>query len=133
MNTSLFGLILLVLSGAVVAAETAGQLYPSFEVRGQDGSSPTFVFSEAHATSESPIVITVPGRKLTDADRQHRVDLQKYWLSKNVPKDFEYRTRSLDECGLERPGEFAACDHYVFGDPKSGQEFHYYIYVGNWP
>ncbi|HEY0684006.1 MAG TPA: hypothetical protein VGD45_16870 [Steroidobacter sp.] len=133
MNTPLFGLILLVLAGAVVAGEAVSKRYESFEVRSQDGTSPTFIFSAADATSESPIVISVPGRKLTEADRQHRVGLQKYWLSKNVPKDFEYRVRSLVECGLQRPGEFAACDHYVFVDPKSEQEFHYYIYVGNWP
>jgi len=133
MNTSLFKWTLLVLSGAVLAAETAGKLYPSFEARSQDSSNPTFVFSEGYATSDAPIVITTPGRNLTDSDRQHRVHLEKYWLSVNVPKELEYRFRSLDECGLKRAGEFAACDHYVFVDPKSDREFHYYFYVGNWP
>ena len=123
----------MMLSGAVVAGEALSKLYPSFEVRSQDGGSRTFVFSEAYATSQSPIVITILGRKLTHADRQHRVDLQKHWLSRNVPKGLEYRSRSLDQCDLKRPGEFAACDHYVFVDPESEQELHYYIYAGNWP
>lgn len=95
--------------------------------------SPSFVFSEGYATSESPIVITIPGRKLTDADREHRVGLQKYWLSRNVPKEFELQRRSLVQCDLKRPDEFAACDRYVFVDPESKQQFNYYIYVGNWP
>jgi hypothetical protein len=132
MSTRL-GLVFLLLSAAAVAGEAGTKLHASFEVRSPDGKSPTFVFSEGYATSESPILITIPGRKLTNADRQYRVDLQKRWLSVNVPKGLEYRFRSLEKCGLKRPDEFAACDHYVFADPKAQREFHYYIYVGNWP
>ena len=133
MRTSCVGLMLLILSNVVAGSEADSNVYPSFEIRSHDGKSPTFVFSEGYATSKSPIVITTPGRKLTNAERQHRVDLQKHWLSRNVPKHLELQSRTLDECGLKRPDEIAACDHYVFVDAKSKQTIHYYIYVGNWP
>ena len=112
-------------------AQPDAKPFKSFQTHLDGGS--TFVFSEDYATIESPVVISVPGRKLTNDDREFRVDLQKYWLSINVPKNLRYAFRSLDECGRKIAGEYPFCDHYVFSDPKTDKQFDYYIYVGNWP
>ena len=92
-----------------------------------------YTFSRAPATSKEPVVIKAEGRPLTAADRKHRVDLQKTWISKNVPKAYVFRLRALQECEFKREDEFNACDVYHFEDPKSGRQISYYIYVGNWP
>ncbi|MEQ1767095.1 MAG: hypothetical protein ABL859_06660 [Methylotenera sp.] len=116
------------------AAQDRNRSFKSFEVvdhNVKDG--PAFVFSEAYATSNSPVVISVAGRKLTNADRTNRVDLQKHWLSVNVPRNFEFQMRSLAECKFKRKGEYPSCDVYVFLDPATKKEDEYYIYVGNWP
>ncbi|BCT91051.1 hypothetical protein LYSHEL_00750 [Lysobacter helvus] len=94
---------------------------------------PTFAFSSARATSDDPVVITIPGRKLTNADREFRVSLQKHWLSVNVPEAWDFQMRALVECGRKRKGEFPVCDEYDFIDPKSGQRHAIFLYVGNWP
>ena len=115
-------------------AQEVRRSFASFEVVNHDvKDGPTYVFSDGYATVDSPIVITVAGRRLADADRSNRVDLQKHWLSINVPDNFKLQYRSLVECGLERKGEYPFCDLYTFVDPVWGQEHDYYIYVGNWP
>lgn len=76
------------------AGQDRRQMFESFEVVDADvKNGPTFVFSKAYATSASPVVITASGRKLTNADRTNRVDLQKHWLSVNVPESFTIRDR----------------------------------------
>ncbi len=107
--------------------------YAGFDVTDHDDPKVSFSFSAADASSTSPIVISIPGRKLTNDDRQHRVDLQKHWLSLHVPKGARLISRSLNECGLMTKGEYPYCDLYVFEDPVTGKQFEYYIYVGNWP
>ena len=91
------------------------------------------MFSAGAATLESPIRLSIPGRKLTNADRIYRTSLQKYWLSKYVPSRFEFRMRTMSKCGLEVEGEYPFCDRYSFLDQQSGKEADYYIYIGNWP
>lgn len=109
-------------------------LFRSFEVaESEANASPIFMFSEAYATSRSPVVITVNGRTLTPADKVHRVGLQKYWLSVNVPSGYQFQSRALVECALKRSGEAPYCDRYVFIDPETQRQNAYYIYVGNWP
>ena len=115
------------------AAQVERILFPSMESRSQEAGTPTFAFSAAYATSSSPVVISVAGRKLTNADRVHRTNLQKYWLSKHVPAQLVFQSRFLAECELKRPGEYSACDIYSFVDPKTKQQHDYYIYVGIWP
>jgi hypothetical protein len=107
--------------------------YAGFDVTDHDNPKVSFTFSSGDATSTSPIVITIPGRKLMNADRVHRVDLQKHWLSIHVPKGARFVGRTLSECGLKREGEFPACDRYVFEDSATKKEMVFYIYAGNWP
>jgi len=120
----------LLIAGNAVAAEPK---YAGFDVTDLDDPRVSFNFSAGDATSASPIVISAPGRRLTNDDRTHRTDLQKHWLSFHVPKDARLVSRALVECEFKRRDEFAACDRYVFEDPESKQELEYYIYVGNWP
>lgn len=130
-NSSLVSIALAALIAAnAVAAEPK---YPGLEVTDHDNPEVSFSFSAGDATSTSPIVISVPGRKLTNDDRRHRVNLQKHWLSLHVPKDARLVSRALVECGLKRKDEYAACDRYVFEDPGLKKQLEYYIYVGNWP
>jgi hypothetical protein len=117
----------------VGTAASAEPKYAGFDVTDHEDPKMSFVFSSGDATSASPIVISAPGRRLTDADRVHRVDLQKHWLSLHVPKGARLLSRALVECGLTRKEEFAACDRYVFEDPASKLPLEFYIYVGNWP
>jgi len=120
---------------AIVAwnAGVAEPKYTGFDVTNHDDPKVSFSFSSGDATSTSPIVITTPGRKLTNADRVYRVDLQKHWLSLHVPKSARLISRTLNECGLKRVGEYPVCDVYVFEDPVTKKQLEYYIYVGNWP
>ena len=115
------------------SAGVAEPKYTGFDVTNHDDPKVSFTFSPGDATSTSPIVITIPGRKLTNADRIYRVDLQKHWLSLHVPKGARLVSRTLNECGLKRVGEYPFCDLYVFEDPVSKRRLEYYIYVGNWP
>ncbi len=78
------------------------------------------------------MIISVPGRALGKKDREYRVDLQKHWLSVNVPKGLTFRRRTLDKCEYKRDGQPPIADHYAFED-AAGHPFDYYFYVGNWP
>lgn len=121
---------------ALFAATTAlagTARYAGFDVTSREDPAVTFHFSDADATSASPVVITIPGRKLTNDDRTYRVSLQKHWLSLNVPKGFRFVARVLGKCELKREGEFPFCDIYSFEDPDTKKQTDYYIYVGNWP
>ena len=120
----------LLLSSVAAAAEPK---YAGFDVTDHDDPKVAFNFSAGDATSTSPIVITVPGRKLTDDDRKHRVDLQKHWISLHKPEGSVLVSRTLNECGLERKGEYPFCDVYTFEDSKTKKRYEFYIYVGNWP
>lgn len=127
-------LLILFVFSLPAAAQSGDAPFKSFEVLGHGTPmSPTFVFSEAYATSASPVIIAVPGRKLASADRTFRVSLQKHWLSVNVPTGLEFQSRGLVECGLKRESEPPFCDLYVFLEPGTNKEREYYIYVGNWP
>jgi hypothetical protein len=117
---------------ALLNAAAKDPKYPAIEVSLHYKPSVRFSFSAADASPASPVVISVPGRALTKADRAYRVELQKLWLSRHVPKTLKFRIRTLDQCEYRRDGEFSAADHYVFED-ASGHQFHYYFYVGNWP
>jgi hypothetical protein len=110
-----------------------GRKFQGFGVTSHEVAGLRFSFSEADASSSSPVVISVTGRELTDKDRVHRTSLQEYWLSINVPKHLRLRSHTLDECDYRRAGERPSCDHYTYQDPATGKEFDYYIYVGNWP
>ena len=129
MKTLLF---IMLLGGTLLIASAKEPKFPAFEVSSHDAPAVRFAFSAADASSSSPVVISVPGRALKKEDRAHRVDLQKHWLSVNVPKTFTFKIRTLDQCEYKRDGEFAAADHYVFED-ATGHQFDYYFYVGNWP
>jgi hypothetical protein len=117
-------------AGNAMAAEFK---YAGFEVTSHEEPKITFQFSAADATSDSPVVISILGRKLTNKDRGHRVSLQKLWLSLHVPERLEIVSRALNECSLKREGEYSFCDLYIFEDPVSKKKSEYYIYVGNWP
>lgn len=134
MTKFLLGLLILSTLSFSTTAQSGRVPFKSFEVIDYETKdSPTFFFSEAYATSASPVVITVPGRKLTNADRTFRTSLQKHWLSVNVPDVLEIQSRSLSKCDLKRKGEYSMCDLYVFLDPTTKKQHEYYIYVGNWP
>lgn len=109
-------------------------MYESFEVTQHDPPKLKFKFSEAAATLEDPVVISAVGRALGASDREYRVDLQKVWLRRNVPRSLVYQIRwQVLDCGKKLRGEMAACDAYVFKDPSTGKSFIYHIFIGNWP
>src|SRR5262249_37139873 len=74
--------------------------YAGFDVTDPVDPKVTFSFCAVDATSTSPLVLTIPGRKLTNDDRKHRVDLQKYWVSQHKPEGSLLVSRTLNECGL---------------------------------
>ena len=118
----------------MLALATGKPKFSGFEVTSHEDPQLKFQFSAADASEKSPIVITAPGRELTKQDGGDRVDLQKYWLSVNVPKTYKLQDRSLVTCPKIRDRDyFGACDEYVFLDPKAGKTISYFIYVGNWP
>ena len=119
--------------GCTLAVSAHSPKFAGFDAKTDDGESPTFHLSDADATSSSPVVLSIPGRRLTNADRIYRVNLQKIWLSKYVPKALTFRSRSLVECAYKRRGEYPFCDLYEFEDESTGKQVDYYIYVGNWP
>ena len=131
MKSSILSAILL--AGIVGLALAGEPRYAGFEVTNRENAEVTFMFSAGDATSASPIIISIPGRKLTNADRVYRVDLQKHWVSLHAPEQAVFVSRSLKECGLERPEEFPYCDVYVFKGPGADKRLEFYIYVGNWP
>jgi hypothetical protein len=110
-----------------------GRKFQAFGVTSHKVAGLKFNFSEADASSSSPVVISVTGRELTNEDQAQRASLEEYWLSINVPKNLAFRGRTLDQCDYKRTGEKPSCDHYTYQDSATGKEFHYYIYVGNWP
>jgi hypothetical protein len=110
-----------------------GHKFQAFGVTSHDAAALKFRFSEADASSSSPVVISVTGRDLTSADRAQLTSLQQYWLSINVPKNLTFRSRASDACDFKRAGESTSCDHYIYRDSATGKDFHYYFYVGNWP
>jgi len=110
----------------------AAEPFPAFEVSPSGQAEPRFQFSRALASNSDPVVISVAGRNLRKKDREHRVDLQKYWLQRNVPADYKIVVRSLVECPPQKTKQFGACDEYVFKD-TAGAEHSYHFYVGNWP
>lgn len=120
---------MMLLAGTAVAAPK----YPGFEVTLRGDSKTSFRFSDADATSELPVVISIPGRALAEADREHRISLQKHWLSVNVPKNLVLEMRAQVQCAFKRDGEFSVCDCYTYSDPATGKQVSYYIYIGNWP
>jgi hypothetical protein len=128
-RTSVVVLALLLVS----VAGAAEPKYPGFDVSDHDDPKVAFSFSAGDATSTSPIVITVPGRKLTNEDRKHRVDLQKHWISLHKPEGTVLVSRTLNRCGLKRDGEYPFCDVYTFEDANTKKRHEFYIYVGNWP
>ena len=123
-------LISVVIAGSSLGAEPK---FKGFDVTSHDEPKVTFNFSASDATRDSPVVITIPGRKLTNADRKHRVSLQKHWLSLHVPESYDLVSRVLVECGLKNKGEYPFCDLYEFEDPSTKKRYEYWIYVGNWP
>ncbi|UHQ21516.1 hypothetical protein LVB77_12570 [Lysobacter sp. 5GHs7-4] len=124
--------LLLVLLTVAHPLAYAAEPFPSFEVSPLGQPEPRFQFSQALASNNDPVVISVAGRNLRKKDREHRVDLQKYWLQRNVPADYKIVVRSLVECPPKKPKQFGACDEYVFTD-AAGAEHSYSFYVGNWP
>jgi hypothetical protein len=124
-------LLAVLLAQAAVAADAAK--FQGFEVKLDAYPGVTFRFSDANASSSSPVVISIPGRGLTNEDRVHRTTLQKLWLSHNVPGHLTFRARFLSECDLKRQGEYPYCDLYLYEEAATGQQISYYIYVGNWP
>jgi hypothetical protein len=116
-------------------ASTSGRpAFASFEVSDQkDPASPTFIFSAARATVDDPVMISTPGRELTDADAtEYRTSLQRHWLSVNVPGSHEFADRVLTECDPPGEWEFPYCDLYSFVDPETGAGHDFYIFTGNW-
>ena len=90
-------LLFLVLAAAACAppalADAGREAFAAFVVHPRDGVAATFEFSSARATSDSPVVITVVGRKGKSSDRQFRTSLQKPWLLENVGEGRPLRIR----------------------------------------
>ena len=113
MKRHLYAVLLAVLlAQAAVAADAVK--FQGFEVKLDAYPGVTFRFSDANASSSSPVVISIPGRGLTNEDRVHRTTLQKLWLSHNVPGHLTFRARFLSECDLKRQGEYPYCDLYLY-------------------
>jgi hypothetical protein len=124
--------LLLVLLTVAHSLVYAAEPFPALEVSPSGQAEPRFQFSQALASNNDPVAISVVGRNLREKDREHRVDLQKYWLQRNVPADYKIVDRALVECPQKKPKQFGACDEYVFTD-TAGAEHSYQFYVGNWP
>jgi hypothetical protein len=110
----------------------SAQIFPAIEITPNGKSEPLFQFSASAASSKDPVVISVANRELQESDRENRVELQKYWLHRNVPASYKLAARSLIKCPPRKPKQFGACDEYLFTD-GTGAEHAYYFYVGNWP
>ena len=107
--------------------------YPSIEARSQEDPSAHFIFSASDATSSDPVIISAVGRELTNEDGEHRVSLQKYWVSQQFTNDYRVVDRYSAECELTRPNEISGCDVYVVEDLVTEQQVTFFIYMGNWP
>jgi len=125
-------LILLSLTPPAAAEDVQGKVYDAFSVV-QHGKpkGDVFVYSAAMATDSDPIVISVQGRDLRPRDKTLRTDLQKNWLSLNVPEQFEFEDRSLASCPLQPGRQTGRCDAYAFRDGDTVRTF--YFRVDNWP
>jgi hypothetical protein len=122
----------LCLADSSISNSDASQ-YPSIEAGSQEEPSLRFVFSASDATSSDPVVISAVGRALTIEDGEHRVSLQKYWVSQQFTNDYRVVDRYSAECDLKRPNEISGCDVYVVEDLVTRQEVTFFIYMGNWP
>lgn len=100
----------------------------SVQLRGQEG--PEFHFSEAHATSESPVVITVLGRKMKRSDSEYRTSLQEYWISEHASDDMQVVMREQVECAYRADTEPPRCDRYEL--QGGGKTLEFYFYLNNW-
>ena len=107
--------------------------YPSIEAVSHEEAGLRFVFSASDATSTDPVVISVAGRDFKVEDGEHRVSLQKYWVSQQFKNDYRVVERYSASCDLKRPNEISGCDVYVVQDELSKQEFTFFVYMGNWP
>lgn len=111
------------------AATAAGrEKFPGFVVHPHEGDGPEFEFSSAYATSASPVVIKVVGRKTKESDAEFRTSLQKHWLAENVPHTAELRMREQVLCDFGSGR--GRCDRYEF--EPGGDEHSYYFYLNNW-
>lgn len=114
------------------AAAQEGKVFAAFPVVAQDvGKTERFIYSEAAASQADPIVISVEGRPLTVQDREYRVDLQKHWLTVNIPEHFAFVDRSLTPCNPEPERTAGRCDRYEFADADTVHA--YYFRVDHWP
>jgi hypothetical protein len=125
-------ILLLALLALTPLLANAATPFPALEVAPPGQTEPRFHFSPSLASNADPIVITVAGRALGKKDREHRVDLQKYWLQQNIPDSYTFVVRGLVECPSRKRGEFGGCDEYRFKD-AAGVEHAYTFDVGNWP
>jgi hypothetical protein len=107
--------------------------YPSIEAVSHEDPKLRFIFSASDATSADPVIISVAGRPLQVKDGEHRVSLQKYWVSQQFTNDYRVVDRYSAECELKRPKEINGCDVYVVEDQVTKQQVTFYIYMGNWP
>ncbi|MCC7635601.1 hypothetical protein [Stenotrophomonas rhizophila] len=131
MASRLHNLFFLFALGAPAMAEE-GKVFASFSVV-EDGvdQAPRFVYSEAAASETDPIVISVEGRPLTVQDLKYRVDLQKNWLSANVPERYTFVGRNLVLCSPEPERKAGRCDRYEFTEADTVHA--YYFRVDSWP
>lgn len=113
-------------SWAAVAAER--EKFPGFVVHPHEGDGPEFEFSSAYATSASPIVVTVVGRKMKRSDGEFRTSLQRHWLAEHVLRTAELRIREQVLCDFGSGR--GRCDRYEF--EPGGDEHSYYFYLNNW-
>ncbi|BAV99906.1 hypothetical protein [Lysobacter enzymogenes] len=111
---------------AAVAAPRAG--FAGFVVHPRDGNGPSFEFSAARASADSPVKIGAVGRPLQAADRQHRTDLQRRWLREYVGAERSLRLREQVFCGRGPSG--GRCDRYEF--EPGGEDHAYYFHLDNW-
>ncbi|UNP29090.1 hypothetical protein [Lysobacter gummosus] len=128
MKYALVCALLITAGSSGVSAAQKREKFADMMVHPHEGSGPEFKFSAAYATSESPVVITVVGRKMKSSDRKFRTSLQKHWLSQNIPdtKTVMMREQALCNYG-SREGR---CDRYEF--EPGGEEHSYYFYLDNW-
>lgn len=131
MASRLHNLLLLIAISAPATAQE-GKVFASFSVvEHDDEKAPRFIYSEAAASETDPVVISVEGRPLTIQDRTYRVDLQKYWLSVNVPEQYTLVNRSLVRCNPKPERKAGRCDLYEFTGADSVHT--YYFRVDSWP
>ncbi|MCA9232650.1 MAG: hypothetical protein KDA57_18515 [Planctomycetales bacterium] len=134
-------IVALALGAALVATDVGDSskvgVFPKLAAHNHIGEDQAlwecYEFSEAPATSESPIVIAGIDHPLQPNDRKNRTDLQRYWLKENVPAGYKLMSRYSTECNFSLLGAPPLCDTYSYSDPKTGTEHEYYFYLGNWP